>query len=141
MIVKDTTSTFDYLKQKKIVKLKTIMFASLAHDLRTPVNSIAAINNIMLSELPPKYSKMLNVSKASCFFLISLINDIMDMASVEQDRLRLEYTWFSLNEVVTQVVETNTCLAALKNIGVTLKVDQNLPKEIFSDSRRIFHSS
>jgi K+-sensing histidine kinase KdpD len=44
IIIKDITKARKYEKQKQIDKMKTIYFCSVAHDLRTPINSIMGTN-------------------------------------------------------------------------------------------------
>lgn len=44
IIITDITKLKKYEKQKQIDKVKTVYFASVAHDLRTPINSIMGTN-------------------------------------------------------------------------------------------------
>lgn len=64
-------------------KFKTVYFASIAHDLRTPINTVLNINSQL--ELDLKQKKMVEISTSSCRFLLATIDDIFDMSKLELD--------------------------------------------------------
>ena len=51
VIITDITKLKKYEKQKQIDKFKTIYFASVAHDLRTPLNSMIGTNELLIMQL------------------------------------------------------------------------------------------
>ncbi len=64
---------------KSIETLSNIMVASTSHDMRTPLNTIINMHNLIENDLTdPKLLKWLRVSKTSTNILICLVNDTLD---------------------------------------------------------------
>jgi signal transduction histidine kinase len=64
---------------KSIEKLSNIMVASTSHDMRTPLNTILNMHNLIEDEITDhKLLKWLRVSKTSTRILICLVNDTLD---------------------------------------------------------------
>mmetsp|Transcript_30372 Transcript_30372/g.22545 ORF Transcript_30372/g.22545 Transcript_30372/m.22545 type:complete len:110 (+) Transcript_30372:739-1068(+) len=68
VMVTDVTSVRSLHKEKQLQRMKTIYFCSVAHDLKTPLNSINATNDFLLSKLGSdrQLRKLLQVTKSSC---------------------------------------------------------------------------
>jgi signal transduction histidine kinase len=66
-------------------KFKTIYFASIAHDLRSPINTVMNINETLgfNPQLTKDGKQLIKISNASCRFLLSTIDDVFDMSKIE----------------------------------------------------------
>jgi signal transduction histidine kinase len=64
--------------------MQTIFFASVAHDLRTPLNSLLASNKYLLTILKGKSDlfQTLELQRSSIEFLISLVDDVLDLSKI-----------------------------------------------------------
>ncbi len=80
VVVNDISKIQQYLKQTQLIRFRNVYFASLAHDLRTPINAIQQMNMSLMQLLEQRYHHMLHVSNGSCQFLLSIIDDILDMS-------------------------------------------------------------
>ena len=67
--------------------MSNIMVASTSHDMRTPLNTILNMHNLIEKELTDvKLLKLLRVSKTSTNILISLVNDTLDFYQIKSGK-------------------------------------------------------
>ena len=99
--------------------------ADMSHDLRSPLNSVIGFSEILLDQvhgpINEKQQDYLKKILASGAHLLTLIDDIIDLSTVETGRLELELCRFSLSEVLVGAVSMQR-EKALKN-GVALQLD------------------
>ena len=90
---------------EKATQAKSDFLANMSHDIRTPMNAIVGITNLMARE--PDMSDKLHtyVSKVqlSSRHLLSLINDVLDMSKIESSEVSLNMEPVSLAEMIGQV--------------------------------------
>jgi len=86
-------------------KAKTIFLSNMSHEIRTPMNAIIGIGNIALHEKNISDSMKIHLEKisSSAKYLLSLINDILDMSRIESGRVELSNEEFSVAELAEQV--------------------------------------
>lgn len=85
ILITDITKVKEFEKRKQTDRFKTIYFASVAHDLRTPINAIMCINITLLSVLNETFRNYVTISNNSCKFLLSMVDDILDLSKLELD--------------------------------------------------------
>src|SRR5262245_14696929 len=83
---------------------KSEFLASMSHELRTPLNAVIGFSEVLLDrmfgELNPKQDEYLQDILASGRHLLSLINDILDLAKIEAGRMELEVADFHLPQAI-----------------------------------------
>ncbi len=106
-------------------KAKSVFLASMSHELRTPLNAILGFSNLMRNDkaIPEEQRKTLDLINRSGEHLLTLINDVLDMAKIEAGRVILENTVFDLGEMVLDITDLMRLRAEEK--GLYLKVDQS----------------
>lgn len=84
---------------------KTTFLSNVSHDIRTPMNAIVGLTQLMDDDLqaPEKLHDYLDKLKASSHHLLNLINDILDMNKIESGKTTINVVPFSLNEQVAQL--------------------------------------
>ena len=110
-------------KLRGLNQMKDDLLAVCSHDLRTPLNGIIGFTDLMVDKdyLHSEDREYLSHIKESGNFLMSLINDILDLSKIQSDRSQL------LMEPMLAVSLTHNCVSALahhaaqKNIDMTLK--------------------
>src|SRR6478609_210730 len=85
-------------------KTKDQFLANISHEIRTPINGIAGMATL-LSQSPNREEQItyLNAIKSASENLKVIINDILDLASIESGKLRFERIGFSLKDVVASL--------------------------------------
>jgi PAS domain S-box-containing protein len=124
---------FEQTLQEKNVELenanlaKDRFLASMSHELRTPLNAIIGFTGTLLMRLPGSLTgdqeKQLSTIQGSARHLLSLINDLLDLAKIESGKVELR-----LEPVVCQGVLQEVA-AALRPAaeGKSLKLDVSIP--------------
>jgi signal transduction histidine kinase len=124
-----------------VSRSKSDFLANMSHELRTPLNSVIGFSEVLEDELfgpiNEKQHEYVNNILISGKYLLSLINDILDISKVESGKMELELTEFSLQEAV----ESSFVMLkekALKN-GITLSIDLSPEADvnIVADKRKL----
>ena len=84
---------------------KTTFLSNVSHDIRTPMNAIVGLTELMENDIhkPHKLSDYLGKLKASSHHLLNLINDILDMNKIESGKVTLNEVPFSLDDQLAQL--------------------------------------
>jgi len=117
---------------------KSEFLANMSHELRTPLNAINGFSEIMAGELfgplgDAKYKGYAGDILKSGQHLLSLINDILDMAKIEAGKLTLHYEQVSLKEVVDDAARLMR--GKIEEAGLKLLVDAAEIPDIEADHR------
>jgi protein-histidine pros-kinase len=92
-------------------RAKDNLLASMSHELRTPLNAVLGFAGTLLMRLPgplnSEQEKQLNIIKTSAGHLLSLINDLLDLAKIDSGKVELAR-------------EAVSCAELLEEIGLTL---------------------
>ncbi len=108
-------------------KHKSEFLASMSHELRTPLNAIIGFSEVlqerMFGDLNDKQDEYLRDIHSSGKHLLSLINDILDLAKIEAGRMDLELSQFDLTEALASSL-TLIRERATRN-GITLELNSN----------------
>jgi signal transduction histidine kinase len=118
-------------------QIKSDFMAPMSHELRTPLNSILGFSDVLgsiatLSDKQRKYVENINTSGRS---LLTMINDILDMAKIESGRVDVQPTSFNIASIVSAQTDMAKPLVDKKNINLTLEIEQNLPPMKQEESR------
>ncbi len=109
---------------------KDRFLASMSHELRTPLNSIIGFTGAMLlgysGTLTEEQHKQVETVQASGKHLLSLINDLLDLAKVESGKLELDPERLSCAEAVEEVERTLGGMAAAKGLRLNISVPDDL---------------
>ena len=117
---------------------KSEFLANMSHELRTPLNAINGFSEIMANELfgplgDAKYKGYAGDILKSGQHLLSLINDILDMAKIEAGKLTLHYEEVSLKEVVDDAARLMR--GKIEEAGLKLAIDAAPLPHIEADHR------
>jgi len=88
-------------------RLKSAFLANMSHELRTPMNGIIGFSKLIIDSdglSPEIQKKYLNIIHKSGYILLSLVNDIIDLAKLESTSLKLSFTDFKLNELIDELM-------------------------------------
>ena len=118
-------------------RIKSDFMATMSHELRTPLNSILGFSDVLgsittLTDKQKKYVENINTSGRS---LLTMINDILDMAKIESGRVDVQPTSFSIASIVSAQTDMAKPLVDKKNINLVLEVESNLPPMKQEESR------
>lgn len=120
---------------------KSLFLANISHELRTPLNAIMGFSEVMLSERfgeigNEKYLAYANDIHTSGGFLLSLINDLLDLAKIDAGKLELDFTNVNLLNVIDEAINSLQNQAAGQRVLLRKDVSPGLPG-IVADARSI----
>ncbi len=133
-----------YLEQKAEAesanRAKSEFLANMSHELRTPLNAIIGFSDIMSSGMfgalgCERYAEYCKDIRGSGEYLLSVINDILDMSRLESGRLTLEKINVKLGAVAVEAART--VADTLKEKSLDLKLDVSPAIEIEADMRAL----
>ena len=108
-------------------RLKSEFLANMSHELRTPLNAITGFTGTLLMRLPGPLTsdqeKQLSTIQGSARHLLSLINDLLDVAKIESGTVELNLESISCAEIIEEVARTLRPLAEKKGIELTTPVN------------------
>lgn len=118
----------DLIKAKegaeKANKAKSDFLANMSHKIRTPLNGILGLIDLVLkSNLTEQQRDYLQKSKTSSKALLHVINDILDYSKIEAGKLDLENTVFELNSVMRNIKDLFEHQANIKEVSLNIKIN------------------
>ena len=119
---------------------KSAFLANMSHEIRTPMNAILGFTELLkrgFGRDSEETHKHLEIIHSSGKHLLELINDILDLSKVESGHLEIERIRFNPYHVILEVVKVLSAKASEKQIGLELKVENDVPETISGDPGRI----
>ncbi|QFY43856.1 response regulator [Candidatus Methylospira mobilis] len=118
---------------------KTLFLANMSHELRTPLNAILGFSSMMRRDPGATESQRgnLDVINRSGEHLLSLINDVLEMAKIEAGRQQLVIAPFDLGGMVRDVATMMQLRAREKGLQLLLDQDSDFPRYIKGDEARL----
>lgn len=124
-----TTIVSAYISKSGAVResrAKSEFLSKMSHEIRTPMNAIIGMTDIALStgEGTPAVNNYLEKIDSSSHYLLSLINDILDMSRIENGKMTTEETYINLEKLVGQIYDMMRIQTDSK--GIWLKLDKRI---------------
>jgi PAS domain S-box-containing protein len=122
-------------------RAKDRFLATMSHELRTPLNAIIGFTGLMLMKLPgpltPDQERQLGLVQTSGRHLLSLINDLLDLAKIESGNVELHLESVTGVSIVEEVAQTLKPTAQ----GKGLRLDLDVPPQpiVVRADRRALH--
>lgn len=125
-------------KAEEASLLKTQFVSTMSHELRTPLYGVIGITNMLLDEHKElANSPHLSSLKFSARYLLSLVNDILHINKIEENRIVLENLTFNVSDEVNMVKNSLSFIAQNNNDKINVKVDPNIPEYLIGDKLRL----
>lgn len=123
---------------EKANRAKSDFLASMSHEIRTPINAVLGMNEMILRESTeePILEYASNVD-SSGRFLLSLINDILDISKIESGKMELICTDYSLSALLNDVMQMAYSRAEEKAIKIYVEVSPDTPEQLYGDNMKI----
>lgn len=123
---------------EEVSRLKTQFVSNISHELRTPLYGVIGITDIFLE----KHRHLLddqevNSLKFSARYLLSLVNDVLQLNKVEARRITLTQKPFELRHHLRTIVDALQVIADKNGNTILLEVDPTIPEWLESDELRL----
>jgi CheY-like chemotaxis protein len=127
----------EILDEKNSNKLNEEFIAKLSHQIRTPLNNIMVMSNILTgTELDDKQRDMIDTIQASTNNLVNVLDNMVEISNVDIRENSDFNINFNLQTTLNNTLKLFTS-QSFNNITFNLKVDESLPKNYFGDPVKI----
>lgn len=126
------------LEQAKAT-LKSDFMNKVSHDIRTPLTAVIGLNDLLLrnADKPDIVADCAQKAKKSGEYLISIINDVLDMSRIESGKLRITHAAFDMKELLETVVQLETYSSSEKALTFHLDCPGDFHRGFLGDAVRI----
>jgi PAS domain S-box len=119
-------------------RLKTQFLTNVSHEIRTPMNAIVGMIDLLsASVLTPEQVEHVYDARASADQLLSLVNNVLSISTIEAGRLTVSNLDFDLMSTLRRVVEVMRVAALGKDLTVSLEYDDKLPTIVRGSRTRV----
>ena len=117
---------------------KNQFLANVSHELRTPLQSVLGYASLLVdTQLDQEQREYVHTLQNASENLSAIINDLLDISSIEAGKLILEPIPFDLRETLNDLVHMLGSRAREKGLALELRIDENLPFALEGDPVRI----
>ncbi len=116
------------------------LVSNITHEMRTPLTAIIGYLDLILAkdgeQLSQFSKKAVNIVKQNSNHLLALINNILDLSSIEAKQVHLDITFCDCGLLLNQIFDSMFIEAKNRNLDITLNIQQPFPP-IFTDETRL----
>lgn len=127
-------------KLRELEQMKNEFVMAASHELKTPLTSIAMSVDLLYESsadlLPEKDKELLSVARDEILRMKSLINDLLDLSSLESGKIVMDFENVPIDEIFRKVHEIFAKQAEYKKVSLEYEMEKNLPL-ILVDSNKI----
>lgn len=119
-------------------KTKANFLSTVTHELRTPLYAVTGLSNMLLEENPkPEQVQHLKSLKFSGDYLLTFINDILQINKIEANKVDVEPEPFNLKKKINNIILALNNSAQDNNVNIHFEYDKNLPENFIADQLKI----
>lgn len=119
-------------------RAKSEFLATISHEIRTPINAIQGCLQILETHnLNASQIRLLEVMGGSSASLLTLIDDVLDMARLEAGRLEMEQGPVDLGLLLGDLMSTVGPRAERKSLTLSLRTGDGVPSGVVTDAKRL----
>ncbi len=125
-------------KAERASTARSEFLSTVSHELRTPLNAITGITNLLIEENPKKSQiDYLNSLKFSGDYLLSYINEILEINRIESKNIEVEEIDFDLTKLLTDIQFSLQKQASANQNQLILAIDPNIPENLTGDLTKL----
>ena len=119
-------------------RAKSDFLATISHEIRTPLNGVLGMAQAMAADpLSDAQRERLRVLHRSGEALLTLLNDVLDLAKIESGKLEIEEAEFDLDSLCRGAAASYSVLAESKGVELRFSISKAARRQVLGDSTRV----
>ncbi len=120
---------------------KSNVISKMGHELRTPMNSVLGFLTLIengLFENEEELKEFSHSAKLSAESLLGLINDVVEIAKIQEGSVEIVKDEFNLDEMIDRITSELSPHLKQNNLKLTTEIAENVPNRIISDQSKYY---
>jgi len=138
--LQDTSARLELALQEATAasKAKGDFLSNMSHEMRTPMNAIIGMTSIgkRANEIIEKNRALDKIDNAAAH-LLGVINDILDMAKIEANKMELSSDKYHFEKMIQKVITLTRFQLSEKQQKLTVNLDKKIPEIVIGDEQRL----
>ncbi len=123
---------------QRSAKMKEQFVASISHEMRTPMNAILGMSNILIQmDLEKEQHGLVSSIKQSSEILLGVVNDILEISTLQNGKIVFENTTFDIKELIDNLFDVMQYKLEEKDLLFERTIPENLPSLLIGDKLRL----
>ncbi|MES2411397.1 MAG: ATP-binding protein [Bacteroidota bacterium] len=123
---------------EKASKARAEFLSTVSHELRTPLNAINGITHLLIEDNPKENQvHYLNSLKFSGNYLLTFINEILEINRIDSNNIEIEYIDFNIKQLLLDIQNTMHEIASKNNNKFILEIDPEVPEMLLGDPTKL----
>ncbi len=137
--IADDSKRQEYIRQLDLISTnKTNFLSNVSHEIRTPINAVLGMNEMILRESEEKKTREYATNIAtSGQTLLQLINDVLDLSKIESGKMEVISTEYNLADIICNLEDMIRPLIKRDDLKLEVETAPNLPKRLYGDAVRV----
>lgn len=139
-LLREKNNELEIAKERieKASQARAEFLSTVSHELRTPLNAINGISYILLEDKPkPNQVEYLKSLKFSGNYLLTYINEILEINRIESNNIEIETVNFNIRELLQNIQNSLKEQASNNNNNFELKIDTSIPENLIGDPTKL----
>jgi signal transduction histidine kinase/HPt (histidine-containing phosphotransfer) domain-containing protein/ActR/RegA family two-component response regulator len=148
-VIKAQQKVLESIEQNRILTLqkeaaqaaseaKTQFLASVSHEIRTPINAVLGMAELMLSEnLNDRQRHYADDIKTSTMSLLGIINKILDLSKIQSGKMGLTPVHYDFISLIDNIGSMMRFLIKSKNVAFDVEMQEGIPRYLYGDNARL----
>lgn len=113
------------------------VIADISHELRSPTNSILGFASLLNEDnLTASQAEYVSTLKENAFNLLTLINDLIDLAKVEQRIVKKNPVTLNIREFIDEIVKVLSSKIENNQVEILVKIEESVPAKLKIDTQK-----
>lgn len=123
---------------QQATRMKEQFIASVSHEMRTPMNAILGMSNLVLgTDLVDEQRSYVQSIKQSSEILLGIVNDILEISTLQNGKIEFDRRPFDLQEVLTNLMAVMHYKINEKDLVLDLQLEADVPRAVRGDKLRL----